>query len=183
MTMISGNVYPDAETYYGDAYVSHNIFRSLRTDSSTIESNAQNMIIASENEIRSKNGIMLESYVWVEEKTYMGVPILEWTVDMYYFMPQTLAIQIPIIVGYILFTAAFGLVIWQVGESGRKIGYGYPPVIDPETGQIVKNPNVSMAEVANKAMTYAGPLLLGYGALMLYQTYQKTKVGGYNGIP
>ncbi len=176
MEMIIGKAYPAAETYYGDAYVSHNVFRSIKTGFEDKTKIAQDMVNAAQAKITESDGTVLEAYVWIEQKSIYGVPIYEWTIDMYYYMPRVLFLVTAPMVGYAILIAVSGiLVIWTIGESSRKIFYGYAPVIDPNTGQIVKDPNVSLAEVMNKAITYIGPLALGYGMLKLYQTYQETR--------
>lgn len=178
MAMIIGNVYPDGETYFGESKVSHTVLKSLRTDSATIETNAQNIIRALENKISECNGIILQSYVWVEEKTYMGVPILEWNVDVYYYELPTLAL--PLIfalpwVGSVIYATVAGLVIWLVLDKVNDIAKTAGPGRDPDTGEYYKNPNKSTLDVMSEAISWVGPALLGFGALQIYQTYQKTK--------
>ena len=182
MAMIIGKVYPDGETYYGDAIVEHITFKGPGTGIFSDEEIAQTMVTTAEHAISLKNGVMLESYVWVNPIKISGIPCKEFIIDIYYFKPATLAL-VTVSASVLLLAALAVMGLWFVGHYSERIIHGRPPIIDPETGLPVKDPNVSLAEVANKAMTYAGPLLLGYGALMLYQTYQKTKVGGYNGIP
>lgn len=183
MAMIIGNVYPDAETYYGEAYVEHMVFGSPRTGLEPMDFIAQTMISTAENAISLKKGVILESYVWATPKTTHGIPYYEWTIDVYYFRPELLE-PITVSISVLILAALVVVGIWFVFSGVTTILYGRPPTIDPNTGLPVKDPNVTIAEVLNKAMTYAGPLLLGYGALMLYQTYQKTKLGGGTyGIP
>jgi len=185
MAMIIGKVYPDGETYSGAAKVSHTVLRSLRTDSASIENNARNIVSALENKISECNGIILQAYVWVEEKTYVGVPILEWNVDVYYYTIPALIgpgiLAIPWVANTIYLTVA-GIVIWLVLDGVKEVAEAAGPARNKETGEYSKNPNKSTLDVMSEAISWLGPALLGFGAYQIYQTYQKTKQGGYNGI-